>query len=204
MSLNKHHTWSALEYACKQIIDQLFALLLLLLLFPIFIVIAFLIFVTSGRPVLYSQQRLGKNKVPFTIYKYRTMKVDAEEEFPLLASDEDDRITKLGKILRKWRLDELPQLYNVLRADMSFVGPRPERDFFVHQLVQQVEHYDSIFSVKPGITSSGMVNYGYASTIEEMKERAVYDIQYMRSLSIKNDLKILLQTVLVVLDGRGK
>lgn len=132
------------------------------------------------------------------------MKLNAEQNGPQLSSDNDQRIIGIGKLLRKWRLDELPQFWNVLKGDMSLVGPRPEREFYIKQLEQQVDEYSILFVTKPGITSSGMVNYGYASNLEGMKKRAPFDIQYIKQLSLQQDFKILLQTVQVLFDGSGK
>lgn len=132
------------------------------------------------------------------------MKLDAEQDGPQLSCDDDERIVGIGKILRKWRLDELPQFWNVLKGDMSLVGPRPEREFYIQKLEQEVDDYSILFVTKPGITSSGMVHFGYASNLDGMKQRAPYDIDYIKNLSLKQDLDILFKTVQVLFDGSGK
>lgn len=132
------------------------------------------------------------------------MKEDAEKDGPRLSSDNDDRITHVGYYLRKYRLDELPQFWNVIKGHMSLVGPRPEREFFISQIVKKAPYYGLIFQVRPGITSWGMVKYGYASSVEEMVKRAKYDLVYLNNMSISNDIKILIYTVRTVVKGVGK
>lgn len=188
----------------KRISDFFISFFLILVLIPTYLLISILVLITAGIPIFYSQDRVGKHGKTFRIYKFRTMIKGAEEDGPQLSHEDDERIIGIGKFLRKWRLDELPQFFNVLIGDMSIIGPRPERQFYVNQLKEEVNNYESIFMVRPGITSSGMVNYGYASNIEEMKLRAPFDIQYVKEFSLLNDLKIVWQTILVLLDGRGK
>jgi len=188
----------------KRIADIVISFSLIITLSPIFILISFLVLITAGLPIIYSQERVGLHGKIFHIYKFRSMIKGAEEDGPQLSHDEDDRIIGIGKILRKWRLDELPQFFNVLKGDMSMIGPRPERQYYVDQLKQEVDSYETIFNMKPGITSSGMVNFGYASNLEEMKVRAPFDIAYVKNFNFMSDFKIFWQTILVLLDGSGK
>lgn len=158
----------------------------------------------SRGPVLYRQERLGLHRKPFYIYKFRTMRTDAEANGPQLSSDADPRITPVGKVLRKYRIDELPQFWNVLRGDMSLVGPRPERAHYVNLIVKEAPYYTLVHQVRPGITSWGMVKYGYASDVSQMIERTQYDLLYLSNMSISIDLKILIYTVRTVVLGKGK
>ncbi len=188
----------------KYCFDRVFSFLLLLLLCPIFIILALLVRKSSKGPIFFSQERIGKRGKPFQIYKFRTMYTDSEQDGPKLSYDGDPRITPIGRILRKYRLDELPQLYNVLKGDMSFVGPRPERQYYISKLLETAPYYYFLHNVLPGITSWGMVKYGYASTLEEMKERVKYDWIYYSNMSIKLDITILLHTITVLVKGSGK
>jgi lipopolysaccharide/colanic/teichoic acid biosynthesis glycosyltransferase len=153
--------------------------------------------------VIYSQERIGYHKHPFKIYKFRTMRADAEADGPSLSSDKDSRVTRVGRFLRKYRLDELPQFFNVLRGDMSLVGPRPEREYYIRQIVAKAPYYNLVHQVRPGITSWGMVKYGYATTVDQMIERLQYDLLYLDNISLQVDLKILFHTVNTVLTGKG-
>lgn len=167
-------------------------------------VLAIAIKATSPGPAIYRQKRLGRNRKPFTIYKLRTMVNDSERDGkPRLSCADDPRITPLGRFLRKYRLDELPQFYNVLRGDMSLVGPRPERPEFVEQIVLSAPQYTLLHNIRPGITSLGMVKYGYASSVSQMIERMRYDIIYLQNFSIINDIKILMYTFVTVFLGKG-
>jgi lipopolysaccharide/colanic/teichoic acid biosynthesis glycosyltransferase len=157
--------------------------------------ITLLIKTTSPGPVLYRQKRLGKNARPFTLYKFRTMQADAEKNGPQLSGDYDTRITRAGKFLRYWHIDELPQFWNILKGDMALVGPRPERPFFAHFLSQKIPYYKVIYQQKPGLTSLGMIKYGYASDTEEMTDRLYYDIVYLNNPSLAMDARILLNTI---------
>lgn len=159
---------------------------------------------SSPGPIFYSQQRLGLHGKPFLIYKFRSMYMGAEKETPLLTGENDERVTPWGKIMRKYRIDELPQLYNVLNGDMSIVGPRPERAYYVEQIVKKAPHYRLLFNVKPGVTSWGEAKYGYAENVDEMIERMAYDLVYLENQSLVMDLKILLYTVGVVFRGEGQ
>ncbi len=158
----------------------------------------------SKGPVFFKQQRIGLHRKPFTIYKLRTMVVNAESDNrPALSHKGDDRITPMGRVLRKYHLDELPQFYNVLRGDMSLVGPRPERLYYIEQIVAREPSYTLVHRVRPGITSLGMVKFGYASTVDEMIQRMRYDLLYLENMSIGTDLKILFYTVHNVISGKG-
>lgn len=176
----------------------------LVVLAPVFAAIALLVRIDSSGPVFYRQTRLGLRKRPFKILKFRTMYVNAEAHGPALASDDDPRVTRTGRFLRKYRLDELPQFWNVLRGEMSLVGPRPERPFYTRQIVRRYPAYTLVHQVRPGITSWGMVKYGYAATVDQMIERLPYDLLYIENISLGLDLKILFHTVQTVLRGRGQ
>lgn len=184
--------------------DILLSLLALIVLSPVYLLLALLIKLDSKGPVFYSQERIGYHKKPFMIFKFRTMINNAESENgPQLSSEGDQRITNIGRFLRKYRLDELPQFWNVLRGDMSMVGPRPEREFFIRQILKKAPYYSLLHQVRPGITSWGMVKHGYASTVDEMVERARFDLIYLENISLIVDMKILLHTVNTVIKGRG-
>lgn len=188
----------------KRIFDIGASLFALLILSPLMVYIAIRVKMSSNGPVLYSQERIGHKGVPFTIYKFRSMYVDAEQQGPALSSDHDPRVTRWGAIMRKFRLDELPQFYNVLIGEMSLVGPRPERQFFIDQIMKVAPHYKHLLKVKPGITSWGQVKYGYAENIDQMVERLKFDILYIENMSLLVDFKILIYTILTILEARGK
>ena len=159
---------------------------------------------SSKGPILYSHERIGRNGKPFRIFKFRSMYTNAEANGPALSSEHDSRITPFGRFLRKSRLDELPQFYNVLIGDMSLVGPRQERQHFIDQIMAKAPHYIHLHKIRPGITSWGQVKYGYAENVEQMVERLKYDILYLENMSLSVDFKILIYTVLTVLRGDGK
>ena len=188
----------------KRWFDVIASVIALILTSPLLIYVAIKIKLTSKGPIFYTQERLGHYGIPFHILKFRSMYTDAEEQGPKLTADDDPRITPVGKWIRKYRIDELPQFINVIMGEMSLVGPRAERKFFADQIVLQAPYYKHIFKVKPGITSLGMVKYGYASTVEEMVKRLKYDIIYIENMSIVMDFKIIIYTVLTVVYGRGK
>ncbi|MAZ55898.1 MAG: polyprenyl glycosylphosphotransferase [Flavobacteriales bacterium] len=195
---------STFESCIKRIIDITCSILALILLSPILIIVSLSVKISSHGPIFYYQQRIGYNKKSFNIIKFRSMHIHAEQGTPLLSSENDNRITNLGKVMRKYRIDELPQFYNVLIGEMSLIGPRPEREFFAKQILLRAPHYKLIYKVKPGITSWGMVKFGYAENIDEMIARLKYDIIYLENLSLLNDFKVLVLTIFIVLQGRGK
>ena len=192
------------QYSVKRIADVVISILALVLLSPIFLVTAIIVKVTSPGPIFYAQERIGYHGRPFKMHKFRSMYVDAEECGPALSKDNDPRITPFGRFMRKVRLDEIPQFYNVLKGTMSLVGPRPERQFYIDQIVKRAPEYLLLQRIKPGITSWGQVKYGYASTIDEMVERLRYDLLYLDNMSITTDIKILVYTVIIIFQGRGK
>lgn len=189
----------------KRMFDIVISSVAVLLLAPVYAAIAIAIKNDDGGPVFFTQERMGYRNRPFRIFKFRTMIPDAEKSGnPALSSDNDTRITKVGHFLRKYRMDELPQFINVLRGEMSIVGPRPERRYFAERIAAIAPYYHMIYQVRPGITSWGMVSYGYASTIDEMIERLRFDLIYLENISLTTDLKILLHTFNTVFSGKGK
>ncbi|MDE6277147.1 MAG: sugar transferase, partial [Muribaculaceae bacterium] len=187
----------------KRASDILISAVGLVALSPLLAAIAIAVKLDSKGPAIFRQERVGYHKKPFRILKFRTMHTGAEENGPALSSTDDPRVTRIGKTLRKYRLDELLQLWNVLVGEMSLVGPRPERDYYVQQILKKVPAYSLIHQVRPGITSWGMVRYGYATTVDEMIERLRYDLLYIENVSLGVDLKILYHTIDTVLSGRG-
>ena len=188
----------------KRLFDLLFSLVTLVILSPLIAFCAIMVRFSSSGSILYKQERIGLNGHKFFILKFRSMYKDAEATGPQLSSENDERITPWGRFMRMYRLDELPQFVNVLKGEMSIVGPRPERQFYINQIVEKAPHYVHLQKVKPGITSWGMVKFGYAENVDEMIQRLKYDIIYIENMNLLNDLKILIYTVLIVLQGRGK
>lgn len=187
----------------KRTIDVTVSALALLMLSPVMIAFAIAVKRSSPGPVFYSQERVGMHQKIFNIYKFRSMRQDAESTGPQLSDDNDPRVTPIGRIMRKYRIDELPQFWNILKGDMSLVGPRPEREYYIKQLVAIIPYYTLLHQVRPGLTSWGMVKYGYARTVDEMVKRAQYDIIYLSNMSISMDVKIMLHTINTVISGKG-
>ena len=192
------------QVVLKRVIDVVGSGLFLLLACWVYAFTAVMVKLSSPGPVFYRQARIGKNGMPFNIIKFRSMFLDAEKQGPALSSDHDPRITKWGRFMRKVRLDELPQFWNVVKGDMSIVGPRPERQFFIDQIVKIAPHYRHLHRVRPGLTSLGQVKYGYAETVAQMVERLKFDILYIENMSLAMDFRVLLYTFKIILEGRGK
>jgi lipopolysaccharide/colanic/teichoic acid biosynthesis glycosyltransferase len=187
----------------RTIFDYTVTLLSLTMLIPVIIILSILIKLAGKGPVIYSQKRIGRNGKPFDIYKFRSMHFGNEEGIALIADRDDKRITSLGRFMRKYKFDEIPNFFNVLKGDMSIVGPRPEQQFYIDQIVQREPRYMQLRQIKPGITSWGQVKYGYASDVEEMIQRMEYDLFYLENRSFFFDLKIALHTILIILNGKG-
>jgi len=187
----------------KQFMDYVIATLALVVLLPLVCVLCVLIKLTSKGPIIHKQERIGQYGNPFMLYKFRSMFIDAESSGPALSSKMDSRVTSLGRFMRKTRLDEIPNFFNVLKGEMSLVGPRPERQFFVNQIIKIAPHYVHLQKVKPGITSWGQVKFGYAENVDQMVERLKYDLLYIDNMSILVDLKIIIYTLITVFKGKG-
>lgn len=199
-----HELMPAWQQNLKRVIDVVVSFMAMVLLIPVYLFLAIGVKTSSKGPILYSHYRMGRFGNAFKIYKFRSMVVNAEKNGPALSSKDDPRITKFGRFMRKMRFDELPQFYNVLIGDMSLVGPRPEREYYVDKIVERAPHYLLLFKVRPGITSWGQVKFGYAENVDEMIERLKFDIIYLENMSLYVDIKIMIYTIKTILEASGK
>lgn len=198
------HKMSDTELCIKRAFDIIVSAAMLVLLSPLYFILTLLVWYSSKGPVFYRQERIGLHGLPFEIIKFRTMCVHAETETPQLSADNDPRITKVGKWMRKYRLDELPQFWNILRGDMSIVGPRPERRYFINQIEEKAPYYCMIYKIRPGLTSWGPIKVGYTDTLDKMIRRLNYDIVYIENMSLTLDIKIMFHTIGVIFNGKGQ
>jgi polysaccharide biosynthesis protein PslA len=195
---------TTLQAIMKRLLDIVISVSAMILLLPVFIYVAIRVYYSSKGPVLYLQERVGYRGRKFTIRKFRSMYVDAETNGPRLTTGNDARVTPWGRTMRRWKLDELPQLWNVLVGEMSIVGPRPEREYYIRQLEMEQQPFDRLLQVKPGITSLGMIKYGYANSISEMRERMKYDQIYLERRSLTLDMIIMVRTLKIIFTANRK
>ena len=188
----------------KRVMDIALSAIAIIILSPVYLFCIIGVKLSSKGPVFYTQERIGISGRTFMIPKFRSMVIGAENGTPMLSSKNDNRVTTFGRFMRKTRLDEIPQFFSVLKGDMSLVGPRPERQFFIDQITQRAPHYKLLLKVKPGITSWGQVKYGYAENVDQMIERLKYDILYLENMSLAMDIKIMAYTLLTVMKGSGQ
>lgn len=198
-----HHLMPAWQQNLKHFTDIILSFLALIILSPLFLVLIIGVKISSKGPIFYKQDRIGRNGKPFTIFKFRSMFVDAEVNGPELSSKDDKRVTKFGRFMRKSRLDEIPNFINVLRGEMSLVGPRPEREYFISRIVDRAPQYTQLLKVKPGITSWGQVKYGYAENVDQMLRRMKYDLLYLENMSLYVDVKIMIYTLMTIIKAKG-
>lgn len=187
----------------KIMLDYLVSILILLMSSPFLLLLSVIIKISGKGPVIYTQDRIGRNGRPFSIYKFRSMVYKAESGEPMLSAVNEERVTRIGHFLRKYKIDEIPNFINVLKGEMSIVGPRPERKFFIDQIVKLVPEYNELQKVKPGITSWGQVKFGYASNVDEMIKRLEYDLYYMKNRSLWFDVKIFFYSIGIIFKGKG-
>jgi exopolysaccharide biosynthesis polyprenyl glycosylphosphotransferase len=191
------------EFAIKQLTDYFASFLALVILSPVMLALSTAIWFEDRGPILFRQERIGRYGKPFRIYKFRSMAIDAESDGPKLATEGDSRVTHVGRFMRKHRFDEIPNFYNVLKGDMSLVGPRPERKYFIDQIIERAPYYNRVLTIKPGITCWGQVKLGYATDIDQMLLRLEYDLAYLENISVYLDIKILFYTLGTIVRGKG-